>query len=257
MAQNAIAQSLERLATGKRINHGSDDPSGLVAVDNMSARLRTIEETIKANVSESAYFGARDGGEQALSELVMDLDGLVVQAANKGGLSTEERESLQTRADGILKALDTLSTTSVFNGNQFLSKWHSTLMARDEDVDSDGNHVTTSLADLKSGGRFNLVNGDLEAAQKTVKEAGEQLSRSRASIGAQLKSNDSEIAVLQSEFESVSGERSRIEDADVAKETAALVRAQVLQQAAIMMSKLASGSNSNTALTLLGRLRPL
>lgn len=254
-AQRAIATSLERLSTGKQINRASDDPAGSVAVDHMSARLREIEKEVEGQESRQRYYGARDGGEAALSELVSRLDSLVVRAANKGGMSLDERESLQTEADGILKALDTVSTTTVFNGNQILSQWHSTRLGVSADSDSPDDGAQTSLADFKRGGRFNLIDGDLEKGQTTVRAAESELSRSRAQIGASLRASDSEIATLQSEFESLSGERSRIQDTDVAKETAALVRAQVLQQAAIMMAKLAAGSQSSTALMLLSGLR--
>lgn len=57
----------------------------------------------------------------------------------------------------------------------------------------------------------------------------------RADIGAQLNRLESVIANLSSSAESLTASRSRIQDADFAAETAALTRAQVLQQAGVAM----------------------
>src|SRR5687767_800459 len=46
-SQAAMERALERLATGKRINRASDDPSGLLAADALGARRVTLEDMIK------------------------------------------------------------------------------------------------------------------------------------------------------------------------------------------------------------------
>ena len=46
-AQADAADSLERLATGKRINRASDDPSGLVAAEQLRVDRTTLDRTIR------------------------------------------------------------------------------------------------------------------------------------------------------------------------------------------------------------------
>jgi flagellin len=61
------------------------------------------------------------------------------------------------------------------------------------------------------------------------------LNARRAEIGAQLNRLDSAITNLSTTAESITASRSRIQDADFAAETAALTRAQILQQAGTAM----------------------
>ncbi len=63
----------------------------------------------------------------------------------------------------------------------------------------------------------------------------EYVNARRADIGAQLNRLDSAVANLSASAESLTASRSRIQDADYAAETAALTRAQLLQQAGVAM----------------------
>lgn len=70
---------------------------------------------------------------------------------------------------------------------------------------------------------------------RTVDSALAAISSQRASFGALQSRFESTIANLQTSVENLSSSRSRIRDADFAAETAALTRAQVLQQAGTAM----------------------
>jgi flagellin len=64
----------------------------------------------------------------------------------------------------------------------------------------------------------------------------EYISTQRANIGAQLNRFESTIAHLQTTSENLTASRSRILDTDFAKETATLVKAQILQQAGLAIT---------------------
>jgi flagellin len=72
-------------------------------------------------------------------------------------------------------------------------------------------------------------------ALSVIDAALSQINSSRADLGAIQNRFTSTIASLQTTSENLSASRSRIQDADFAAETAALSRAQVLQQAATAM----------------------
>ena len=72
-------------------------------------------------------------------------------------------------------------------------------------------------------------------ALKTVDSALSFISGERAKLGALQSRFDTAISNLQVTSENLSASRSRILDADFAQETAALSRAQILQQAATAM----------------------
>src|SRR5262245_28254685 len=120
-ASRMMATAMERLTTGKRINHGYDDPSGVQAVDQFKARIAKINEQMKTLDFQEHYMGARDGAESVIGDLLIELKGHAVAAANTAGLTDDERQALQTDADSIVKTIDYLSQTSTFNNQQILT----------------------------------------------------------------------------------------------------------------------------------------
>ena len=76
------------------------------------------------------------------------------------------------------------------------------------------------------------------------------VNNSRAKLGAIQNRFESTIANLRTTAENVEASRSRIQDTDFAKETAALTRAQILQQAGIAILSQANAAPQNV-LTLL------
>jgi flagellin len=89
------------------------------------------------------------------------------------------------------------------------------------------------LDDLGSGKTYNIVDGDMDTAQKIVDEAINKVSQLRSRIGA-FQSNvvQSTIRSLSIGLENTTGAESIIRDADFAAETANLTRNQILVQGA-------------------------
>ncbi|MBS0187990.1 MAG: flagellin [Planctomycetes bacterium] len=249
MHSKAVEQSMERLATGKRINRASDDPAGSMAVDSFNADLASLNKKLDSNRMAQKYAAARDGGNAAIGDLLLELRGHVVTAANSGATSDTERRSIQDQVDSVIDAIDFVSNTYTFNGQRvFNNALASTLGASSRTVEqADPNDPTTrvsvvqqlSLVSLKSGGGLNLVNGDLAKAQEVIDGAIGQNSAERAAVGSKAKELESGERLLLEQIESVSGAKSQIEDTDYAKEVSSLVRGQVLQQAAAFMMQTA------------------
>jgi len=100
------------------------------------------------------------------------------------------------------------------------------------EIDIDG--TTHTLIDVASGGSLNIANGDLEGTLQTIRAAMNQVATQRGTIGAFQKNTvASQISTNQVAFENVAAANSLIRDTDYAKETAALSRAQVLEQSSI------------------------
>lgn len=240
---------MERIATGKRINRASDDPAGSMAVDRFNADLASLNKQLDANRFGQKYAAARDGGNAAIGDLLIELRGHIVTAANKGALGDTERRALQDQVDSIVDSIDFVSNTYTFNGqrvfsNALASSLGATLQAEYQQDENDPTkktlvQKTLSLVSLKSGGALNLVDGNLEEAQKVIDGAIDQNSSDRAAIGARAKDLESQERLLQQQIEGVSGAKSDIEDTDYATEVSSLVKNQVLQQAAAFMMQAA------------------
>lgn len=258
-AQAVINQAAERLMTGKRVNRASDDPAGMVAVNEFAARIKTLEKQIDGLDFEEALLGAKEGALSVVNDLLLELDGLVVSAANTGALAEPDREGMQIQADEILKALDYVYTTAQFRGERLFDGPFTTGaggVTVDNPADNLGDAdeprtVRAYLASMGSGGLLNLIDGDLEAAQESVKAALGGVNGVRSAIGDRIKFGiTSDRNVKLSELESLTEAKSQIEDTDIAAEMSNLIRGQFLQQAAIATMLIAQQS-PNTALQLL------
>ncbi|MFK7884815.1 MAG: flagellin [Phycisphaerales bacterium] len=208
--QSSVATSLERLATGKRINRASDDPSGLIAAEQFKFRMTTLEKRIERFEFEETRLGATEGGLSVVSEMVIDLQGLAVTFANSGAMSDEEREALKIEAQSIIEGIGTLETTTIFNGDQVLAG------------------LGPDLSEF-----IEALDANPEKAQEIVDQAVDEVAGRRGAIGNRLIEIDAERGALYAEFEGNAEALSSIQDTDFAKESASLIRAQILEQATI------------------------
>lgn len=211
--QQSVATSLERLATGKKINRASDDPSGLIVAENLKGRQLSINKLLERYEYEESRLGATEGGLSVLQEQVLELSGLVVSGANTGALSDEELEAKQLEINSVIDGINQIVTNTFFNGDQLLL----------------GNDASAlGLGDLAQ-----LLAKDPEAAQDAVDQAVDAISKDRAAIGTRINEIDSKRNVLLEEFEANAGVLSSVEDTDYAAESAELIRAQILEQSAL------------------------
>lgn len=230
---------MERLATGRKLNRASDDPAGSITADRLSSDIRTVESKITRHERELGFLSAKEGAHAAVGDLLQELQGIVVAAANRGGLSEEEIDAYQAQASAIIGSIDYLAQNQEFNGNKLLDEAHAhqlgevTLVSKN----ADGTETLTreSLASIANGGKLNLKTGNLEQAQSAIEAAISEVATTRGAIGARQQDLESQIRVGQSELENLSAARSEIVDADYAEEVSNMIRTQTLQQASMYM----------------------
>jgi flagellin len=113
--------SLERLSTGLRINRGSDNPAGLIASENLRAEKAGILQAIDNAERAANIIGVAEGGLSEVSALLTELQSLVGQAANSGGLSSEEIAANQLQVDSILATINRIAGNTAFQGTKLLN----------------------------------------------------------------------------------------------------------------------------------------
>jgi len=239
--EQLVGRALERLATGKKLNRASDDPAGVIALERLLSDQAQANAEIDRIQRDDARMAATEGGLSVVGDLMIELESLTVQAANGGGLGEGDRAALQVEADSIVQAINTLASTTTYNGEQILSGYAAGSLGRttiyEEVVDENGNttqkKVTLTIADFASGGRLNLVDGDLEQAQTVAKAAGKGVATTRGAIGSQMRSNEARIGSLVSQREGLASAISGIRDADFAAEASRLTRGQLLANTSI------------------------
>ena len=120
--QTALQQvSLQRLSTGLRINSGKDDPSGLIASENLRSETASINAAVGNATRADQVVGIAEGGLSEVSGLLTSLQGLIGQSANKAGLSASEKSANQLQIDSILQTIDRVANSTSFEGTKLLN----------------------------------------------------------------------------------------------------------------------------------------
>lgn len=116
-----LNKSLERLSTGLRINRGSDDPAGLIASENLRKQIVGTETAIKNAERAITIIGTAEGGLNEVSNMLVELQALLGESANTGGMSVEEIDANQQQVDSILNTIDRISNSTEFEGMKLLN----------------------------------------------------------------------------------------------------------------------------------------
>lgn len=213
--QDELQTTLERLSTGKQVNRAKDDPSGMIAINQHEVEIYSLNKEYDAITMNESYLGAKEGGLSVISDMLIDLESLIVESASTGGLSDEEIEANAQEAQSIINGIDTIAQTTTFRGDSVLQEYTSAFI--DEDL----------------GNIAQLLREDPEKAQEVAERARDKISTTRGAIGNELNEIESRKNVIGETLTNLNASLSSIQDTDYAKETARLVRAQILESATI------------------------
>ena len=115
-----LAQSLERLSSGLKINHAKDNPAGLAMAKRMNAQ---IEGLSKANDNANdgiSVIETADGAMTEISEMLQRMNELAIKAAN-GPMSESDRKTVQDEVSQLKEEVTRISETLEFNGQKLLN----------------------------------------------------------------------------------------------------------------------------------------
>ena len=231
-----LNRSLERLASGLRINSAADDAAGLAIADRLRADVRIATQAVRnANDGISAI----SIGEKALGktgEILARLSELSSQSAT-GTVSNSQRSALQEEFTALVSEIDRISNTTTFNSVNLLSAGTTVSLQVGLDGSSDSRISFTTVDGSSSGiGLSNVSVSTAEAAQSAlgaISSAIATVASRRGSLGSIESRLNTAIANLRVARENFSAAESRIRDADVAEESATLTRTTILQQAGV------------------------
>ncbi len=241
-----LREIFTRLASGRRINSGKDDPAGLIASERLKAEIRSLEA--ENSVIQRADANARiaEGHAAQLSMLTGEMNALVVSSANQAGMSDAEIAANQMQIDNMASSIER------FHGSAVESLGNLRLPGdTNAEVEAMYDNALAAARSVQSGGANDLASGNFETAQTQLKGAIVDVATARGEIGAyqrydlapRLRSN--QIAVTN-----LTDSRSRIVDTDYAVEISNLGRAQVLAASGINVLKIA-GQQARSVLDLL------
>jgi flagellin len=261
-----LSASMEKLASGLRINHASDDAAGMAISQRMTMQIRSLSQAGRNAMDGISLVQVGEGAYNEVGNILIRLRELAVESAN-GVLSATDRSSLQTEADRLVVEITGIANSTQFNNVVLLNNSAGNTIVFQVGIGTVGysvaatDQISVALFSLKAS-IFTSSNLDLttlaltsasnaQAALTTLDTALTNLNSSRASLGAAQNDLESRSRNISISVENLSAARSRIIDVDVADETSQLVRNQILVQAGTSVLAQANQLPS-LALTLLG-----
>ena len=117
--ENRLAASMERLSSGLKLNHASDNPAGMAISNKMRAQINALDQA-EANASDAtSVLQVADGALNEVSSILQRMRELSVQAAN-GTNAYQDRQSIQEEIDELQKEVDRISSDTEFNTKTLL-----------------------------------------------------------------------------------------------------------------------------------------
>ena len=226
-----------RLSSGLRIEAARDDAAGLGISERMRAEVRASAVAGRTAQDGISLLQVAEGALGEVGEITSRMRELAMQSLN-GTLGDADRDTMQVQAASLADEAARVLDTVEFNGLRIFPQSPAGIelkagtSAGDEDVITidfeQVNRIGWTLQSLSVEGT-SQSNRTLAVADLVQDFVGE----TRGTIGAmqlRLESAQRSLGVART---SLSASESRIRDADVALETAGLVRSRILQQGGV------------------------
>jgi flagellin len=285
-AGNALDTAYARLSSGNRINSAKDDAAGMQIASRLTSQINGLDQGNRNANDGISLAQTAEGALDEVSNMFQRMRTLATQAAN-GSNTDSDRAALQLELRQLGKEINRVSSDTTFGGKKLLDGAYSaqfqvgantaqtisfTMTAVSSfdgssvsmasftvsDIAAVASEIAGTTAGIGAATAFANVTG---LSFTSVDKAQSMLAAVDAMIGT-IDAKRAELGAVQNRFsstirnqtniaENLSAARSRIKDADFAAETAALTKAQILQQAS---SSILSQANSRpqSALQLLG-----
>ncbi|QNM92464.1 flagellin [Aliarcobacter cryaerophilus] len=267
---NSIANSLEKLSTGLKINKASDDASGLAIADKLRTQVTSINQGISNGNSAVALLQIADKSMAEQSKILDTVKSKLIQA-NTDTTSTAGRVAIAKDVSKLLQQLNNIASQTNYNGTNLLQKSNVTAGAaaatlRGAGISAKGQlsfQIGESKNDLiktktiqsnvtglglASLGKYALSAANFGAAsvgkagslfsrsiaskqQKTIDDAITKLNGYRGDIGSTQNQVESAVRNLMTQSTNIKAAESVIRDIDYAEESATFNKLNIISQA--------------------------
>ena len=248
-AQSNMANSVERLSSGLRVNRARDDAAGLGIANSLTQQINSADQGIRNLNDGISIVQTAEGALSQVSEMAQRILTLSVQGQTSAR-TTAQKQSITTEMRSLLNGIDAIETRTKFGSNTstLFSSAALTVYSSKESADS-VSITTTALATIgtTTGGLAVTLSanvatattaasvGDFQAIVTSVSTFINAISTQRGVLGATQNQMEYSINNIIELSANLSSARSRVVDTDYAAETAKLTKGQILQQAATAM----------------------
>ena len=237
--ERGLHTAMGRLSSGLRINQASDDAAGLSISEKLRAQVRGLSQAQRNANDGVSLIQTAEGALNETSDMLIRIRELAVQSSN-GTLGASERVAVNREFTALRAEIDRIANVTEFNGTKLIDGSLSTGLkfqvglnnnSNDQITISVSSSVATALG-LTSSMTLSTATG-AQQSLAIIDSAISTVASRRGDLGAVQNRLYSTINNLSASHENLSAANSRIRDADVAMESAAFTRGQILMQSGI------------------------
>lgn len=243
-----VSKNMEKLSSGMRINRAGDDASGLAVSEKMRTQVNGLRQAERNTEDGMSLIQTTEGFLQESNDIIQRIRTLAIQSSN--GIYTEEdRQMIQVEVSQLIDEVDRIASQAEFNkmnllqgdfarGSRATSMWFhigpnmhqrervfiATMTARSLNLKGQSGE----LLSLSTADKSNDAIGTLDAALTRI-------SKQRANLGAYFNRLEHAAKGLMNAYENTQASESKIRDADMAEETVAFTKNQILVQSGTAM----------------------
>ena len=236
--QKRAEHSAQALASGSRIVNASDDAAGLAISENFKGQLRGMSQARNNANNAISFSQVGEGGLAEVSNILIRLRELSVQAASDT-VGETERGFLNNESQQLIQEADRIAKTTQFGNTKLLDGSGGKLEFQvgasggedniiSFDFDADATTSSLGISGISVGDK-----SDARSALDSLDGAIQKVGALRANFGAMQSRLESTVSNLDVGYENLSSANSRIRDTDVAKETSEMASANILQNTAV------------------------
>jgi flagellin len=232
-----VEKSIEKLATGLRINRAGDDASGLAVSETLRSQIRGLRQAQRNAFDSISFIQTAEGSLQEVHSILHRLRELAVQSAN-AIYSEQDRSLLQIEVSQLIQEIDRIAETTEFNRFKILDGSNQDFQFQ---VGANpGQDITVVMKTMTaeaigvSGLTMETVSSANDALRR-VDEAVDTVSRQRANFGAVQNRLEHVVSSLAVAEENLQAAESRIRDTNMATEIVNFMRLRILQDSSVAM----------------------
>ena len=250
-ATSSLNKAIERMTTGYKINHASDNAAGYSIAKNWQIKLSSLDAAADNAAMGSDLLATLEDNYDLISSHLQRVRDLTEQAAN-GTYGSASKKAIQSEIMARLEEIDRISTNAEYNGIKLMKGAGSEIKLQVGTDASSNSQITLAasltkgadVASLFAGGAVTAIADVAKACagndtahtatsmltniDNVIKNVSERVT----AIGAAQNRIDSAIESIGVQSENITSSLSTIRDADVASESSKYIQAQILQQAA-------------------------
>lgn len=237
--QQGLAQSLQRLSSGLRINDAEDDAAGLAVAQHMLESSTAYRQGSRnANDGISLVQTAQSAMQVTLSNLQRMRE--IANEATNGTLGTTDLANLDKEFQLLKNEVQRVSQVTTFNGISLLANATGSINIHvgENNTANDSLSITLTKTDTTTLGIASdniTTNGNAGTALNDLNTAIGDITTGLAQLGANERNLQAAISNNDAHATDIDEARSRILDADFAAESSNLAKFQILNQSNMAM----------------------